>query len=369
MANFKLGIDKETDAPAAFAASRGGDNISEAYYKNKTKLPPGVAGPPNMIVKISSSDQNIAPGLIDVVNNYDWTVSPKNEIVEHPYIILHEYKINGSPMLSELSYRIKTSVESSAGAITGVANLNSVLKFILGDINLGDEVNKLNDLITKVEGNSERLEGNLYPFDGLYYLKKTDFNYKFPYFTNTMANKQNTWERGYSGDSSTIFSDIFSSGFEFVAKHGAGIPLLGSYAEPGLYIERGRYFNPVPGMDPIKFSFPLLNTLNESSIQQNFNLIWLLCFQNCSIRRNKVAVIPPCIYRALIPGVRFMLYCAVENISINYVGTRRRINITHPASGKSVEVIIPEAYKINLTINSLTTDNGNFMLSSLRNDL
>jgi hypothetical protein len=158
-------------------------------------------------------------------------------------------------------------------------------------------------------------------------------------------------------------------GVNFVAKYGAGVPALGAYAEPGLYIERAKYFQPVPGQDPITVKFPLLNTLNSESIQKNFNLIWLLCFQNSSMRRNKTDVFPPCIYRVLIPGVRFLLYASIQNVTIEYVGTRRRMPIVHPATGETIDIAIPEAYNVEITINSLTTECGNFLLKSLTNNL
>jgi hypothetical protein len=64
-----------------------------------------------------------------------------------------------------------------------------------------------------------------------------------------------------------------------------------------------------------------------------------------------------------------MLYASIQNITIEYVGTRRRLPIVHPATGETIDTTIPEAYNVEITINSLTTDCGNFLLKSLSNDI
>jgi hypothetical protein len=43
--------------------------------------------------------------------------------------------------------------------------------------------------------------------------------------------------------------------------------------------------------------------------------------------------------------------------------------IIHPVTGLTIETIIPEAYNIYITIENLTTDSSNFMLSSLTDNL
>jgi hypothetical protein len=264
---------------------------------------------------------------------------------------------------------VKTGTESLAGTAKAITGLTGVLKV------LGEAVEGFGERIQEVVSNAEikagaveeNLEGVLKPFQGLYYLKKTNFTYKLPYFSKKMTERTSNWQAGYPQGS--LITKLVESGIEFVAKTGAGVPLLGAYAEPGLYIERGKYFQPTTGQDPITVKFPLLNTLTSESIQKNFNLIWLLCFQNSSFRRNKTDVFPPCIYRVLIPGIRFMLYASISNITIEYAGTRRRVPVVHPATGETIDTAIPEAYNVELTINNLTTECGNFLLKSLTNVL
>jgi hypothetical protein len=372
MANFKLVEDPKLNVPVAVPLGRAGDTIDTIYRNSRTG--PSTATNPDANVTIDPTTNSGPPSVIDVVKDYDWVASPKNDIVEHPYIYLQEFRIDKSPLLAQLSYYSKVAVESTAGAVQSVTERFGESNPILGVLNkLGDAINEgkqeIIDFITAKEiqfgAVAEELSGVLSPYTGLYYTKKTDFEYKFPYFTDSMIERSANWARDFPGD--TSITNLIKSGENFVAEYGSGVPVLGSYAEPGIFIERSKYFAPRPGDDSIQFNFPLLNTLNPDSIQKNFNLIWLLCFQNSSIRRDKVSAYPPCIYRALIPGVRYMLHCNIDSISIEYLGTRRRIPIIHPASNSEVEVIIPEAYNISFSINNLTAESGNLMLKSLTN--
>lgn len=375
MADYKIIKDEELKIPVAVPSAGAREAVTGSYGIKGNN--PTTQSTTTSEVRISESDQQAKTLVIDVVSNYDWKVSPNSNIVEHPYIILQEYRINKSPLLAQLSYTVKTGVEGLGAvskAIIGSPSeegsfIEGLLKGLGEGISSAEE--KIQEVISSTEadvvGVEENLEGALKPFQGLYYLKKTNFKYKLPYFSKKMTERTGNWQGNLPEKSKII--DLIKGGLEFVAQVGAGTPLLGAYAEPGLYIERGKYFHPTPGQDEISVKFPLLNTLNPESIQKNFNLIWLLCFQNSSFRRNKTDVFPPCIYRVLIPGIRFMLYAFISNITIEYVGTRRRMPVVHPATGETIDTAIPEAYNVELTITSLTTECGNFLLKSLTNDI
>ena len=378
MADYKIIKDEELKILVAVPSAGAREAVTGSYGIKGNN--PTTRSTTTSEVRISESDQQAKTLVIDVVSNYDWKVSPNSNIVEHPYIILQEYRINKSPLLAQLSYTVKTGVEGlgavSKAIMGSPSDKRSFIEGLLKD--LGESISSAEEKIQEVisstevdrmEAVEENLEGALKPFQGLYYLKKTNFKYKLPYFSKKMTERTGNWQAGYPGGSSSSVTDLIEGGLDFVARVGAGVPLLGAYAEPGLYIERGKYFQPTTGQDNIVVKFPLLNTLNPESIQKNFNLIWLLCFQNSSFRRNKTDVFPPCIYRVLIPGIRFMLYASISNITIEYVGTRRRMPVVHPATGETIDTAIPEAYNVELTITSLTTECGNFLLKSLTNDI
>jgi hypothetical protein len=369
MASYKIIVDGESRVPTAVPSYVTGELITDAFNK-KGNGPTTRTATAATVNTEQSQAADVKMSVIDVLKNYDWKVSPNNSIVEHPYIILQEYRINKSPLLAQLAYNVKAAVENIGAGIqatTGV--VEGVLKS-LGEqgANLGKEIE---GAIQEIEVRTGAMEDQkllsssiLSPFAGLYYLKKTNFTYKLPYFSNKMTERNNSWQLGYPAGGSSDITDAVNAGNDFVAAHGAGVPLLGAFAEPGIYIERAKYFQPTVGQDPITVKFPLLNTLAPESIQKNYNLIWLLLFQNSSIRRNKTDVFPPCVYRVLIPGVRFILYASLE-VTVEYVGTRRRLPVAHPATGETIDTIIPEAYNVGLTIESLTTECGNFLLKSL----
>jgi len=366
MANYRIIKDEELKIPVAVPSAGARGAVNSSYSAKGSG--PSTRGSTAAQVPISESVGEAKASVIDVVKNYDWKVSPNSNIVEHPYIILQEYRINKSPLVAQLASTVKTGIESIGGTAKA-PSLIGVLKSLGNAVEgFSKKVVETIDLIeTETGAVEEELEGDLKPFQGLYYLKKTNFTYKIPYFSKKMTERTGNWEASYPNRS--VITDLVVAGTEFVARVGAGVPILGAYAEPGLYIERGKYFQPTTGQDPISVKFPLLNTLSPESIQKNFNLIWLLCFQNSSFRRNKTDVFPPCIYRVLIPGIRFMLYASISNITIEYVGTRRRMPVTHPATGETIDTTIPEAYNVELTITSLTTECGNFLLKSLTNVL
>jgi hypothetical protein len=209
----------------------------------------------------------------------------------------------------------------------------------------------------------------LEPYYDLYMREETKFQYKLPYFVNKRNIKTASWDANFSGTGANAITELASQSIEMIASFGAGIPIFGALNEPGLYIERGKYFQPRHGADSVEFSFPLLNTLRKESIQKNFDLIWLLFFQNSSFRKSKANIDPPCLYEVLVPGIVYMMHAFISNITVEYLGTRRRISLKNPASGKSVDTIVPEAYNIRIAINSMTTDSGNLMLNCFKDSL
>lgn len=365
MSLFTLQEDPKYEIKVAVPGSNGTAPGRATYVEKSTKAP-GNSTEKQVVANNPTEIKNKSQ-LVDVVNDYDWTVSPRNNIVEHPYILLDEYRIDRTPLLAELKYLFEAGIENFGAIVQGAAGLQSLLSKLVDGIENAPEniIDKLNELV-----NSEGLLANehLKPYLGLYFLRATGFKYKMPFFTNNMASKNATWSSQYPGNV-VGFTEMIQQSQNFIASYGSGFPIFGPLIEPGIYVERSKYYNPTPGEDSITFSFPLLNTISEGSIQRNFDLLWLLCFQTSSYRRNKTDIFPPCIYRALIPGVRFMLYCSISNISIEHLGVRRRIRIVHPATKRAVDAIIPEAYKVTLNIDSLTTDSGNFMLETTRDTL
>jgi hypothetical protein len=349
---------------------------------NRIASNPTVAA--NKLLTVSSEVLKSPGGnstINDVVNDYNWKTSPNNNIIEHPYIYLREYFVNKSTLLSQLLYNLQTISEGAAAQaevavqlpIGQLINIFSpgVAQRLRGFISEG---------VTDITGSGLGLavsdpinttkDDYLTPFLKLYSVEPTLFEYKLPFFVEKIIDKKRNWSKSFAGGENsrtgaTGAASIVEDQVKFVAEAGTGAPLIGPLLDQGSYVERSKYFSPSRQSEPITFSFPLLNTLDEKDIQKNFDLVWLLCFQNTAVRSNIADITPPCIYEVWIPGIKYMLFAALEDIRIEYLGNRRRVEMVHPGSKAKVDIIIPEAYNINITVNSLTTDSSNFMFKAL----
>lgn len=372
-------LAKDNDGIIKAISPKNISSTEKVRFQSSDTSKPSSSSTQKTVNAQSSSSSPSSKSIIDVVKNFDWKASPNNDIIEQPYILLKEYYVYKSSLAAQALYQLQATVESAIETgriVNNVTPLQNVAA--AAGIDTDSVLNKLRedaeasmDELKKFIGHGGDIGNNgiIDPYVGLYILKETDFLYKLPYFSSKHTQKNAFWESCYTGAGQTIITDLMNSAVDFVASFGTGIPIFGSLMEPGLYIERGKFYQPRPGTESISVSFPLLNTLNQESIQNNFDLIWLLVFQNSSFRKNKTEITPPCIYQVLIPGVKFMLYAYISDIKIEYLGTRRKILLNHPKVNTQISTMVPEAYNITITINSLTTDSGNFMLQSLRDTL
>jgi len=203
------------------------------------------------------------------------------------------------------------------------------------------------------------------PYDGIYSLEDTGFEYVFPFYTREMRSKSACYSDTYSGDGKGLIETGVNALKDFTETHAQGYRGL---VEPGLYIEKTQFYNFDRNQESISFSFPLLNTMSPEQISENYQILFLLLYQNSMFRKDRAAFIPPCIYELLIPGIRYIKYAYISTLSVEFLGTRRVIEINAPAfpTGNKFKTIIPEAYKVNMTITGLHDEVGNFLEKSDR---
>jgi hypothetical protein len=139
-------------------------------------------------------------------------------------------------------------------------------------------------------------------------------------------------------------------------------------------------------------------------------LLFLLLYNNKPARRNTALIDPPNIYQVEIPGVKFLPFCYMSSIAIEFQGSRRELTFdlsyldnlnvesATPIFGggvgnavggairnffnnkasqtigffnqpvrKKITTIVPDAYLIKITVKSLLADSKNFMYSILNN--
>lgn len=206
------------------------------------------------------------------------------------------------------------------------------------------------------------LQGNpnygqyLSPYDFLYLSEPTNTTYKFPYLDNNFIEITNEFRESTSNTNE--LGELAGRVIDFVE----GAARFVTLTEPGVYIERPKFYNFTVDAAPITVTFPLLNTLKSSSINANYKLLRDLVVQNRPTRKNRLLIDPPVIYELRIPGRVYFPYVYMQNMSVEFVGNRRMYDVTID-NGNTQKCIVPDAYKVKLTFVPLTKDTNNFILA------
>ena len=193
-------------------------------------------------------------------------------------------------------------------------------------------------------------------YQNLYGVNKTKFTYRLPYLEDGFKQINNSWS-----------ADDEASGF--ISSNVARVAALTKGMVPSVGVDYSKSFQYPSDGPSHTVTFYLDNTLQsghestKNSIADNINFVYLLLYQNLPSRVNRTSVKPPVIYQAFLPGVFSYRWSFLSNISINFVGTRRRSRVV--IGGKLTEAVIPEGYEIQMTINSLTPETQNLMYNSI----
>jgi hypothetical protein len=402
-------------------------------YQGAPRLVPigSISGPgANNIAKDSSSY-----GLIDVVNNFQWTTSPKSSRMEVPAIFLKEKRLKNNSLYAQVAYYGMALGGILGGAAGGLTALNSSIRpfvtSVLGGFGAGTFTQVLNNalgqLTSYISGNAGAAESGIFssnitriaegvgaiagwnatpetiqagvnaiasisqqlgrftpdnfnipslnsdilsPYEGLYITEDTKFIYNMPYFSN----EQNTVNNMF-GDFDEVMGE---GGIDPLNAYGAAKNVRAAanfvsgtvnFDAPGIYIEKPKFFNFKETGEQIRFSFPLINTgwSTFEDVVQNWQLMYMLAYQNRPNRRTRDLIDPAVIYEITIPGVRFYPYAYISNMAINFVGARRRMNIRVPLEGGlgTINTIIPDAYVIDITFTTLVSETQNFLYACL----
>ena len=321
----------------------------------------------------------LAPtSFIDVVHNFSWYAGPKASTAaldKIPCVFLTEREQKVSSLISGALYYLRASKKAIEGQLKKFGNLDDPTS-LLGKLNANGSVSSIQNAVgnfgnainNEIGDDLKLLEfHNLKSLEGIYLTSETGFNYRLPYY-NQEHEITSTW--GEKGDGTGgLLGGLISKGTELVNTISETVNIT----QPGVYIEKPRYFQNVDSQGQSKtIKFPLLNTIrrSENPIQQNYELLWLLAFQNKPYKTSFAKTPPPKIYTVSVPGEFSMPYAYISNLSIKFLGTIRRLPVSIPnlsngsISTKTVEVPIPEAYDVSITFNSLINDYGNTMVSN-----
>lgn len=322
----------------------------------------------NILYRLDGSDKTLkygAPRLIpinksgiNVTADFPWTTLPARTRANVPCIELREYRLTSSALIQSFIQQARSAVDAYVGA--GENFLGSIKNGLkMSDFNVpDDEMDKWIDSTINVKD-----VAFLDPYKHLYPVTGTGWYYVFPFLTGQNQKVSNSWGTEGKDDKSQAITQAKTKGVsqgaigkvvnmaEIVGKSSKIFNIL----EPGSYTETIKHYNPSGG-ESYKVQFTLSNTGKFNDVQRNWELCFILTYQNRPNRRSISLLDPPVIYNTTIPGVNQLLYSYISDLQIDNLGTSRYINL--PIGRK----LIPEAYNISFTINSLLTPTQNLLL-------
>ncbi len=284
--------------------------------------------------------------------------------------VLRDLKQTGSKAKTAAADAVPTGV---AAATTGVAlgagaavnNFTpNVIKSLLGKITdkipsnvLGGGFTSAQNSLAEALKSDERLleRNNLNSLLGIYLTEETGFKYTLPYLNGPIDYSSSWQDEGQSA-----MSGLVNKGMGIIDE----IYNVINITQPGVYIQKPKYFNFEQGGKSVSFNFPLLNTITNDKAfdyKSNYELLWLLTYQNKPYKTTFARTTPGKIYTVEIPGVVSMPYAYISEMSIDFRGTIRQLPVDTPTT---YDAPIPEAYVVNITFTSLLNDFANTMVGS-----
>jgi hypothetical protein len=336
------------------------------------------------------------------------------------------YSIRGK--VSDLTIANKVgSTESIAGAFQSLGQVVKTASTITGNGIVGTAiqtaaaatVNASTSVATSVLDGAKKFDvapkspGGAFasamdPYAGLYAVETTGFSYSLPYYTaNNMVNVANSWGGPgtkfgegvgkIAGGISNFFSSIngktkaggggsgsggggendegggkgfgkaLMAPFEIIG--GATDALFGATAG-AVQKEELVSYQGSSATEDVDISFYLYNTIDTGDVnqlQRNWELCYILTYQNLPNRKGINFLDAPCLYRIDIPGFKQVPLAYLSNISITNQGNTRLVNL---ANGEVVNAVgagpyvklMPEAYKITLKFTGVLKNSRNLFL-------
>jgi hypothetical protein len=340
-----------------------------------------------------------------VVDDFHWTSSPVSSREDIPDIELREKRLKTNSLIAQLAYysliasgkggevlgrlsnlfggsgvgsgalggflssRIgRTLVGAGQGLLGAASNFgNSSLGTGAVQFFTGRSVNDFFNRTTATSLGSDVLA----PYEGLYITEDTKFTYRMPYFENI----QNMVANAFDNDDQILSQKSyglskFISGAASLAESLA-YTMAGTIniTEPGIYIEKPKFYNFASSGNTINFSFPLINTgwATFEDVQKNWQLIFMLIYQNRANRKSRDLIDPPCLYEVSIPGVKYIPYAYIKSLSVQFMGARRAYSMNVPSMKgfTRIKTIIPDAYVVTISLEGLVAETQNFLYSML----
>ena len=288
----------------------------------------------------------------------------------------------------EVGTAIQTAASFAVDKTTGVATsvLDSAKKFDFTPKSPGDFASAMD------------------PYAGLYAVKTTGFIYHLPYYTSSnMIGVNNSWGGPgtkfgegvgkIAGGISNFFSGAFGktkaasknatgegeSGKDFGKALMAPFEIIGGATDALFGATAGATqkeelvsYQGSGATEDVEITFHLYNTDDTGGVaqlQKNWELCYILTYQNLPNRKGINFLDAPCLYKIEIPGYKQIPLAYLSNISISNIGNTRLVNLQNgevvDANGAGPYVkLMPEAYKITLKFTGVLKNTRNLFLAN-----
>ena len=346
-------------------------------YKEKTEADstlnqgPFKSGNPPYLVAPGNSEKGT---IVDVAKNYYWTYSKPGDVArkEVPTIFLKEKKLKVNALISQLIYSFGASVDSMQNSLRTYLNeqtANEVTRMVGGTLGAAGQtasntaqttLNEAGERIPGFSANMDSLkrkissdvtdENSVYdqspwlePYRNLYITKDTGWEFILPYFEN------------YSGDPTNPLLGLIKGVTDGVMNFNEAVNAIESPMNYS-FQERAKFYNYPTDGEEFSFGFPLINTgsLTFDDVVRNWQLVFLLLYNNKPARQTKSIIEPPPVYEVRIPGVKFLPFCYITSINVEFQGSRRELDLTIPVETRQ---ITPQSNNINSNLPNTDLNN------------
>jgi hypothetical protein len=403
-------------------------DISEVVGKENQK---GIAGhtgnwPVKELNVVNDFTWNLSPSRS--YEDLPYISMVEKKIYSNPYLdyILERYRAGVPADLQVAEATIAEAVKSIADAAGGVKDTlanawNNVVTSLssVGDLPVmlkklaTDLVNKsirideigghlLSQGMEGIEGTNPDFQSmnQLNPYKYILRDSNTPWSFRFPYLGEDAKQVMNSWDANTGGTSNRAQGSIGDIGKPLnigLPKEGLLAAMAGimttrrlentgqiamnfrkfiHFKEPGFHALTPKGYTHGDRTKSYQIQFPLLNTENWIDVIRNWQLVYMLIYNNLPNRYDKAVERPPVHYEVNIPGVWYSRYAYIERIEVKYAGTTRRMGIPihydisgdfdEPPGVDTIDTIIPEIYVVNITVKEMFGETQNTLFSSLR---
>jgi len=268
-------------------------------------------------------------GNLDIVKDYTWTLTPKEGRKEVPWVWLKEYRLLDSSFINSARYYATGAAQQVTGQSSG-SSKNQFLQFM------------------------PAYEG-LFDFD-----HETGFTYTIPYFNETLNEVRSSWTslditekiKGAVGKFSPGAAEAIGAAADAIGfAYETNYPRVGIMDRPKLW----------ESSDPrsINIRFPLYNTRQYTDVQKNWELCYLLMYQNMFNKRDFITALPPVFYSVNIPGQYFTIAAYVSELKVYNRGNIRRMKVGNYMRN------VPDAFEIDMTLTDMVMPSQNMQSAIL----